>query len=159
MELSDRCTSCLIFAQMTFEELSQAMRVKSSGMLPVIMSAFLVILVAIILVFLYLSVRRERREHLDSGPKLFQDLCLAHEIGWLERRLLKELARMVETDAPERLFVRPDLFQLGLERWRLLHPGQSDQALVLLARRLFAGETAAGSDRSDENAPQPIEAS
>lgn len=131
--------SSALFGQVTLEDLSRGFRERST-VLPITMAIVLVAVSGMMLVLLFLAVRRERRGKLYSRPKLFKELCQAHQLHRSEKRLLRELAVLSEAEGPELLFVRRDLLARGAFRWRQAHPGSSDESIRNLRQKLFAAD-------------------
>lgn len=131
--------SSALFGQVTLEDLSRGFRERST-VLPITMAIVLVAVSGMMLVLLFLAVRRERRGKLYSRPKLFKELCQAHQLHRSEKRLLRELAVLSEAEGPELLFVRRDLLARGAFRWRQAHPGSSDESIRNLRQKLYAAE-------------------
>lgn len=123
-------------AQVTLQDLSRGFRSRDSNF-QIWFVLFLVVLAVVIGLLLVLAVRRERRGRVYSRPKLFSELCAAHELPWSQRWLLQELAELANAEGPEVLFVRPDLLALAVDRWRRKYPRKSDDTVVSLQRLLF----------------------
>lgn len=57
-----------------------------------------------------LDLTTTSRQHKTSA---YEDLCLAHRLGWRQKRMLKAAAVELELESAEEFFVRPELFEKG----------------------------------------------
>jgi hypothetical protein len=57
----------------------------------------------------HFGAQREGHSYV-SARRLFRDLCLAHELDWPSRRLLRQLARARNPAHPAQVFVKPNWF-------------------------------------------------
>ena len=92
------------------------------------------VLVVIAMVWRKSSRRRRRDFDYNSPPRLFSELCRAHQLTRSNRRLLKQLAAARNLKSAATLFVEPEYFDLTI-----LPPAlkPSAQELRQLRHRLF----------------------
>jgi hypothetical protein len=102
----------LLAAQDYSDEWGRLARLFSFVSYEVLILASVTLLVIVTIVWQTISRRRRRDFAYDSPPRLFADLCRAHQLNWSNRRLLKYLAAARGLKCPATLFVEPDYFDM-----------------------------------------------
>lgn len=131
-------TIAILFAQQRpdWNEVAKSFENRPTGVVPFVMTVFLLVLVASLVATMIWYRRREQEEHLRDPRRMFQELSAAHELDRAQRGLLKDLAKLADS-TPEVLFVRRDLFALGAERWRMQNARRDVAPIERLERILF----------------------
>lgn len=113
-----------------FDSLRSGFSGPASGAVLVAILLVAIFVVAGVSVVLYLRSRQEARANLNSPRELFLELCAAHELTADEKQVLIKLARVSKFRRPDRVFVRPEVFD------KRAIVGMSDQ-IQNLRDRLF----------------------
>jgi hypothetical protein len=143
----------------TFLLLAQS-RLSAAGIgsrrgLPTVEATTVLFLAAAVILGIFIAcvvwgfARRVARRDNSSPHVLFHELCRAHQIGWSDRRLLRDLASYHELPHAAGLFVEPQrLAASGLD------PALTDRApeILRLQARLFGRESSELSELSEHHA-------
>lgn len=120
-----------------WREMGRDFQSDHSKLAPQLIAASLLVL-ALVVVFLWLLTRlmnRQEGRRLFNDPKqLFRNLCRAHMLGRVDRRLLLQIGRIQQLGQPASLFLEPDRFDAALQLPAF--DGQ-EQAIKALRDRLF----------------------
>lgn len=112
----------------------------NNGMQAIVLGLGLVLSVILtaLLCGVYFFTRYRQGISIDDPHAIFRDLCRAHDLTSVERRLMKRLAAGLELSSPSALFVDSTLWRLpdGSDRHQRLSKSDWDK-LLKLQRTLF----------------------
>ncbi|MCA9260077.1 MAG: hypothetical protein KDA61_12785 [Planctomycetales bacterium] len=113
MNLTLACYAPLLAQMSRWSRLGDGLRPSRNSVDLVDLLPFL-LLVGIVVVAAMLFNRRRIQNDMslrcDDPPKLFRELCLAHQVAGARQRALRQLAEAAFPDHPARVFLSPSAF-------------------------------------------------